>query len=79
MFSFITGHIFLDGKEKTTRLPPLKKGCRVSFSCEELPHQNRLRINIDSEDKAVTYDWKTSSKLHFVMNFTHPGWKLLVE
>ncbi|XP_075230786.1 cytokine receptor-like factor 3 [Lycorma delicatula] len=79
LFLNAQGHIFLDGKEKTTRLPPLKKGCRVSFTCEELPHQNRLRINIDSEDKAVTYDWKTSSKLHFVMNFTYPGWKLLVE
>ncbi|RZF47913.1 hypothetical protein LSTR_LSTR008717 [Laodelphax striatellus] len=80
LFINAKGHVFLDKKEKTTRLPPLTKGCRVSFTCEYFRQQKKMRVNIDSEDKAVTYDWiLPAPSFYFVMCFRSPGWKILVE
>ncbi|XP_022207526.2 cytokine receptor-like factor 3 [Nilaparvata lugens] len=80
LFINAKGHVFLDKKEKTTRLPPLTKGCRVSFTCEYFRQQKKMRVNIDSMDKAVTYDWiLPAPSFYFVMCFRSPGWKILVE
>uniref|UniRef100_A0A1B6C3U2 Fibronectin type-III domain-containing protein n=2 Tax=Clastoptera arizonana TaxID=38151 RepID=A0A1B6C3U2_9HEMI len=79
MYISTSGLIFLDGKEKTTRLPPLIKSSRITFTCEPLK-SSRVRVHIDSGDKAVTYDWIVSStNLRFAMMLTEPKWKVMVE
>ncbi|KAK7863037.1 hypothetical protein R5R35_010779 [Gryllus longicercus] len=75
------GCVFVDGIEKTTKLPPLEKGSKVCFTCEHI-RDNKIRVNIDSNNKTVTYDWKVSSpelKVYFAVCFGQKGWKVLVE
>ncbi|XP_063222608.1 cytokine receptor-like factor 3 [Bacillus rossius redtenbacheri] len=75
------GSVFVDGVEKTTRLPALQKGSKVCFTCEHI-RAGRMRVNVDSGDKAVTYDWDVHSlgqKLYFALCFGQAGWKVLVE
>jgi hypothetical protein len=73
--------VFVDGREKTTKLPRLEKGSKVSFTCE-LIQDSKIRVNIDSNNKTVTYDWNISSpdhKLYFAIFFREREWKVLVE
>ncbi|KAG8268330.1 Cytokine receptor-like factor 3, variant 2 [Homalodisca vitripennis] len=73
------GSIYVDGVEKTTKLPALTRGSRVTFTCEPLT-ANRVRLQVDSGNKAVTYDWRVSNTtLSFIALCTQPGWKLMVE
>jgi len=81
LFCFHSGCVFVDGKEKTTKLPKLDKGSKVSFTCEHI-QENKIRVNIDSNNKTVTYDWNISSpdlKLYFAICFRECEWKVLVE
>jgi len=81
LFLNILGSVFVDGKEKTTKLPRLAKGSKVSFTCEFI-QDNKIRVNIDSNNKTVTYDWNISSqdhKLYFAIFFRECEWKVLVE
>lgn len=79
LFVSMQGVIYVDGKEKTTRLPALKKGSRITFTCEPLS-LSRVRVNIDCGDKAVTYDWTVKSQiLKFGVLLTDPSWKIMVE
>lgn len=69
----------MDGKEKTTRLPALKKGSQITFTCEPLS-PSRVRVNIDCGDKAVSYDWTVKSQiLKFGMLLSDSSWKVMVE
>jgi hypothetical protein len=73
--------VFVDGREKTTKLPRLEKGSKVSFTCEHI-RDNKIRVNIDSNNKTVTYDWNISNpdlKLYFAICFGESNWKVLVE
>jgi len=81
LFLNILGSVFVDGREKTTKLPRLEKGSKVSFTCE-LIQDSKIRVNIDSNNKTVTYDWNISSpdhKLYFAIFFRERDWKVLVE
>jgi hypothetical protein len=76
---YVSGCVFVDGSAKTTRLPPLTQGCKVSFTCERI-RDDRLRINIDNDNKTVTYDWRVGDQpLLFALSFNQIGWKVLVE
>ncbi|XP_021931889.1 cytokine receptor-like factor 3 isoform X2 [Zootermopsis nevadensis] len=77
----VKGSVFVDGREKTTKLPRLDKGSKVSFTCEHI-RDSKVRVNIDSNNKTVTYDWNISSpdlKLSFAICFGECNWKVLVE
>ncbi|XP_069692262.1 cytokine receptor-like factor 3 [Periplaneta americana] len=81
LFLNTKGCVFVDGREKTTKLPRLEKGSKVCFTCEHI-RDNKIRVNIDSNNKTVTYDWNISSpdlKLYFAICFGECGWKVLVE
>ncbi|XP_046405509.1 cytokine receptor-like factor 3 isoform X2 [Ischnura elegans] len=86
LFLNTLGCVFVDGAEKTTRLPPLVKGSKVAFSCERI-REDRIRVNIDSNNKTVTYDWRVEGascesehfRLFFALCFGETGWKVLVE
>ncbi|XP_059470032.1 cytokine receptor-like factor 3 [Neocloeon triangulifer] len=73
------GSIFVDGSAKTTKLPALTLGSKVTFTCEEVA-SDRMRVHIDSDNKTVTYDWRVPAQpLLFVLGFGQVGWKVLVE
>ncbi|XP_072393879.1 cytokine receptor-like factor 3 [Diabrotica undecimpunctata] len=73
------GKISVDGVEKSTVLPEFHRGSKVSFTCQEV--NDKLRINIDSKDRRVTYDWSVSPdiKMYFVAQFSSANWKVMVE
>ncbi|VEN48941.1 unnamed protein product [Callosobruchus maculatus] len=74
------GQILVDGTEKSTVLPAFVKGQKVSFS-SGVANSGKLRLNIDSNEKRVTYDWlvKPDSKMYFVAQFSSTHWKIFVE
>ncbi|CAH1155075.1 unnamed protein product [Phaedon cochleariae] len=74
------GKIFIDGSEKSTILSNFNKGSKVCFTCD-LVNKDKMRINIDSEEKRVTYDWsiKPDTKMYFAAQFYSSNWKILVE
>ncbi|KAF4519359.1 hypothetical protein B566_EDAN011365 [Ephemera danica] len=79
LFLSAQGCVFVDGSAKTTRLPPLVQGSKVTFTCEHI-RDDRLRVHIDSDNKTVTYDWRVHGQpLLFVLGFGQVGWKVLVE
>ncbi|XP_028129694.1 cytokine receptor-like factor 3 isoform X2 [Diabrotica virgifera virgifera] len=73
------GKISVDGVEKSTVLPEFHRGSKVTFTCQEV--NDKLRINIDSKDRIVTYDWSVSPdiKMYFVAQFSSANWKVMVE
>ncbi|CAH0553936.1 unnamed protein product [Brassicogethes aeneus] len=75
-----SGRIYVDRVEKSTMLPEFTKGLNVSFTCE-LVNNNKVRVNIDSSDKRVTYEWQISpdSKIYFAAQFYSDKWKIMVE
>jgi len=76
---YFSGSVFVDGSAKTTRLPGLKQGSKVSFTCEEVT-TDRVRVHIDSDNKTVTYDWRVPAQsLYFALCWGQVGWKVLVE
>ncbi|RZC37834.1 cytokine receptor-like factor 3 [Asbolus verrucosus] len=60
-----TGEIFVDG---------------ICFTCE-LIHDDKVRVNIDSCEKRVTYDWhiNKTEKLYFAAHLRTPASKIMVE
>ncbi|KAJ8931938.1 hypothetical protein NQ314_015105 [Rhamnusium bicolor] len=62
------GRIFVDGVEKATRLSDFTTGLKVCFTCD-LVNDQKVRVNIDSNDKRVTYDWliNPNSKMFFFL------------
>ncbi|KAJ3628362.1 hypothetical protein MTP99_015672 [Tenebrio molitor] len=75
-----TGEIYVDGVKKSTKLPEAAKGLKICFMCE-LIHGDKVRVNIDTCDKQVTYDWQISKtdKLYFAALLQSPASKIMVE
>lgn len=74
------GAIYINGFLKSTKLPEIKKGSKVCFTCEKAMEE-KIRINIDCSDKRVTYDWQviTRDKLYFFATVNSSKWKIMVE
>lgn len=53
---------------------------QLCFTCEST-HNNKVRVNIDSCDKRVTYDWpvNTDSQIYFAAQLKSQGSKIMVE
>ncbi|KAG5889281.1 hypothetical protein JTB14_007043 [Gonioctena quinquepunctata] len=75
-----SGKIFVDGSEKSTILPNFTKGQKVCFTCDGINNQ-KVRVNIDSNEKRVTYDWPANpdSNMFFIAQFFSTKWKIMVE
>nr|CAD7602460.1 unnamed protein product [Timema genevievae] len=78
LFVNTQGSVFVDGAEKTTKLPSLQKCSKVCFTCENI-RDGKIRVNVDSNNKTVTYDWSVRCPLYFAVCFGEMGWKVLVE
>lgn len=73
------GKIFMDGEEKLMQLPPIYSGSKIVFIIKRRDEET-LRINIESSDKAVTYDWYTDTPLYFAARFGQcKKWNLMVK
>ena len=48
--------MFLDGQEKLTKLPALKRGSLVTFETEVLA-SGKVRVTVEVDEKIVTFDW----------------------
>ena len=69
----------MDGEQKLMRLPKIRFGTRLSFSAKR-KDEDSLRINIESADKAVTYDWVVQTPLYFAARFTeYNKWNIIVK
>ncbi|RUS85103.1 hypothetical protein EGW08_007155 [Elysia chlorotica] len=51
------GSVFVNGQEMTMQLPEIKRASIVAFELEPVS-SSKVRVNIQTEDKAVTFDWK---------------------
>ncbi|GFR96088.1 cytokine receptor-like factor 3 [Elysia marginata] len=51
------GSVFVNGQEMTMQLPDIKRGSVVAFELEAVS-SSKVRVNIQTEDKEVTFDWK---------------------
>ncbi|KAJ8984693.1 hypothetical protein NQ317_004952 [Molorchus minor] len=81
--SFLINHkgkIFVDGGEKSTKLPDFYCGLKVCFTCE-LVNKEKVRVHIDANDKRVTYDWlmNQGSEISFGCQFFSSKWKIMIE
>jgi hypothetical protein len=87
------GHVYVDGQDKTTRLPQLKQGSVVSFDTEVIT-SNKLRVTAEIDDKILTLDWliedapssimlmmsqPETKYLYFFVRFGNDDWKVCVE
>ena len=48
--------MFVDGQEKTTRLPAITPGASLSFETQRLP-SDKVRVTIEVSEKIITFDW----------------------
>lgn len=53
---------------------------QVCFTCE-MVNVDKIRVNIDCDDKRVTYDWllEPTTKMFFASQFESAKWKIMVE
>lgn len=73
------GKIIMDGEEKLMRLPRIRFGSRVVFTITR-KDDDTLRINIESAEKAVTYDWTVQTPLRFAARLKNSHrWNLIVK
>lgn len=72
--------MFVEGDEKATLLPEIKRGSKITFSCSDVTEE-KVRVNVDLSDKRVTYDWNVCYEkgLYFFAKFGTSKWKILVE
>lgn len=74
-----TGAIIINGQVKSTKLPEITKGSKVCFTCDSC-NDGKVRINVDSNDKRVTYDWMCDrNSFFFFAYFNSAKWKVMVE
>ena len=50
------GGVYIDGKEKTTKLPPLTRGSVLTFYTVVL-QPDKVRVTIEVNERIVTFDW----------------------
>src|SRR3989442_15887482 len=55
------GVIYVDGQEKTTRLPAMTKDSIVTFDTD-LIQPDRVRVTVEVSEKIVTFDWTLERK-----------------
>ncbi|KYQ53285.1 Cytokine receptor-like factor 3 [Trachymyrmex zeteki] len=73
------GKIFMDGDEKLMRLPRMRFGAVIMISAFR-KNAHMLRVNIESENKCVTYDWRVQTPLYLAARFTESKkWHLKIE
>ncbi|KYM86041.1 Cytokine receptor-like factor 3 [Atta colombica] len=73
------GKIFMDGDEKLMRLPRMRFGAVIMISAFR-KNAHILRVNIESENKCVTYDWHVQTPLYLAARFTESKkWHLKIE
>ena len=73
------GKIFMDGDEKLMRLPRLRFGANIMISAFR-KNAHVLRVNIESENKCVTYDWRVQTPLYFAARFIERAkWNLTIK
>ncbi|KAJ8920490.1 hypothetical protein NQ315_005359 [Exocentrus adspersus] len=74
------GKIFVDRVEKCTKLSDFAKGLKVCFT-SILVNDHKVRINVDCNEKVVTYDWliDPDSRMYFVAQLPSSNWKVMVE
>ncbi|XP_050448748.1 uncharacterized protein LOC126850110 isoform X1 [Cataglyphis hispanica] len=73
------GKIFMDGNEKLMRLPKMCFGTNIMISAFR-KNAHILRVNIESENKCVTYDWRVQTPLFFAARFTkYKKWSVMVK
>ena len=73
------GKIFMDGDEKLMKLPRVRFGSRIVFTIQRKDDET-LRINVESGDKVVTYDWTVRTPLHFAARFRDSKkWNFMVK
>ncbi|XP_011054476.1 PREDICTED: uncharacterized protein LOC105146116 isoform X2 [Acromyrmex echinatior] len=73
------GKIFMDGDEKLMRLPKMRFGAIIMISAFR-KNAHVLRVNIESENKCVTYDWRVQTPLYLAARFTESKkWHLKIE
>lgn len=73
------GKIFMDGDEKLMRLPKMRFGANITISAFR-KDAHVLRVNVESENKCVTYDWRVQTPLYFAARFTeYKKWSLTIK
>lgn len=73
------GKIFMDGDEKLMRLPRINFGAVIMISAFR-KNVHVLRVNIESENKCVTYDWRVQTPLYLAARFAESKkWNLTIE
>lgn len=73
------GKIFMDGDEKLMRLPRMRCGANIMISAFR-KNAHVLRVNVESENKCVTYDWRVQTPLYFAARFTeYKKWSLMIK
>lgn len=69
----------MDGDEKLMRLPKMRFGANITISAFR-KDAHVLRVNIESENKCVTYDWRVQTPLYFAARFTeYKKWSLTIK
>lgn len=56
------GGVFVNGQEMKNRLPDLTKGSKLHVDTEVLSN-GKIRVSLEVQDKAVTFDWKINQDL----------------
>lgn len=73
------GKIFMDGEEKLMQLSKMRFGTDIVISAFR-KNAHMLRVNIESENKCVTYDWRVQTPLYFAARFKECNkWNLLIK
>lgn len=74
------GKVYVEGVEKATLLPEIKRGSKIMFSCNDVTEE-KVRVNVDLSDKRVTYDWNVCCEkdFYFFAKFGSSKWKIVVE
>lgn len=53
---FLPGNVYIDGKEKPTKLPALTRGSVLIFDTVVL-QPDKVRVTIEVNERIVTFDW----------------------
>ena len=86
-----SGAVYVDGQEKTTRLPPLTSGSTLTFDTEVMS-SSKVRVTAEIDDKILTLDWTINEpgagammmepqlpNLYFFALLHSPDWRVTVE
>ncbi|XP_071129117.1 cytokine receptor-like factor 3 [Mytilus edulis] len=63
VFLTTRGCVFVNGQEMKNKLPDLTKGTKLNVETEVLS-SGKIRVSLEVQDKAVTFDWKINEELN---------------